>query len=637
MKNSARSLFSLFVTNFFGTMNDNFLKTLASFTVIGWIGDERIKSIAMGITAAALVLPQILLSPLADRLTALTSKRKIVVCAKWAELPIIGIGVLGFMLHSPWLVVGAVFLMGVQSSLFSPAKYALIRDIAGEKGISTGMGWMEGCSFLGVLTGTIAAAIIADFELAHPQWHISYVCLSAFAALGLLSSFFIRAKEEANRAIHSVNPVRYVSRMYRVTKRYEGLNVVVFALSVFWWGAASLQMGLLVYGASGQGLGLNATQTGLLLSVAAVGIVVGQILAGIVDRKRFLLGGVLFTGSIASGILFAVYFFDFSPLWFGVMLGLLAFDLGFYKLPLDTEIQKVVKGAKLNSSLAYLNQVSFLFMLFSSASYALVSYLFGMKAFFLMLAIVFAAVSVFFALSYRPVLVFTGRLIFSLRYKVRSTGLEVFDSSNKVYLVLPNHPAMVDPMLVTAELWKVPLKPLSDEAFLKNGFIAPYILDVLGAVAVPDLRKHKTRTGAGIARGLADVVKNALKDGKNVIFYPSGHIWTEPKEEIGTRQLAYNVCKSLQELKSAGTDVAVVGIRTSGLWGSIWSRKGRKSSPPFAETLLKSVFLWLFYAPFAKRRRVDMHIEDLTDDVRLWAEGTRLEFNARLEEWYAKA
>ena len=75
MKNS---FMPLYVTNFFGTLNDNFLKTLAGFTVIGWIADERVKSLAMGVTAGALVLPYILCSPLADRLTAVWEKKKIV-------------------------------------------------------------------------------------------------------------------------------------------------------------------------------------------------------------------------------------------------------------------------------------------------------------------------------------------------------------------------------------------------------------------------------------------------------------------------------------------------------------------------------------------------------------------------------
>ena len=232
MKNN--SFLPLYVTNFFGTLNDNFLKTLASFTVIGWLSDERVKSVAMGVTAGALVLPYILCSPLADRLTAVFPKRRIVRFAKWAELPIMAVAIAGFAMKSPWLVIGAILLMGLQSSLYSPAKYALVRDIGGEARISTGMGGMEGVSFLGVLMGTVVGAVVAD----RAGMETKYILLVAFATLGLLASYTIRAKEELNRSLHAINPIRYIARAYRMAGRYDGLNAVIFTLSVFWWGAA---------------------------------------------------------------------------------------------------------------------------------------------------------------------------------------------------------------------------------------------------------------------------------------------------------------------------------------------------------------------------------------------------------------
>ena len=667
MKNS---FIPLFTTNFFGTLNDNFLKTLASFTVIGWIADERVKSLAMGVTAGALVLPYILCSPLADRLTAVWEKKKIVRLAKWAELPIMAVAIAGFAIQSPWLVIGAVLLMGLQSSLYSPAKYALVRDIGGEARISTGMGGMEGVSFLGVLMGTVAGAVVADhahltIEIPRTSasdvttyivWDLRNVLLLVFAVLGLLASYTVRAKEELNRSLHAINPVRYIRRAYRMAGRYDGLNAVVFTLSVFWWAAAMLQMGLLVYGKSEAGLGLDATRTGMLLCGAAVGIVAGQVIAGFVDRRRFLLGATLLTGWIAAALLAVLYFAPMPPKLFGVVLGLLAFDLGFFKLPFDAEIQKVVKGPKLNTILAYFNQVSFLFMLAASGCYALVSWAFGPKAFLLLLAIVFVAAPFMFAFSYRSVLLFTGRWIFARRYKVAVDGMEEVlgtelemtggtsetgetgacparharpASPFRAYLVLPNHPAMVDPMLVSVAFWKAPLRPLCDESFFKAGIVAPHVLKTLGAIAVPDLRKHRTAKGASIARGLGDIVKNTLSDGGNVIFYPSGHIQTEPdREDIGTRQLAYNICGDLPR------GVRVIGVRTRGLWGSIWSRAGRKASPSFVPTFIKSVFLWFLWSPFVPRRRVTMHVEDITDRAREWAKLTRLEFNARLNEWY---
>ena len=626
MKNN--SFLPLYVTNFFGTLNDNFLKTLASFTVIGWLSDERVKSLAMGVTAGALVLPYILCSPLADRLTAVWPKRRIVRAAKWAELPIMVVAIAGFALHSPWFVIGAVLLMGLQSSLYSPAKYALVRDIGGAERISTGMGGMEGVSFLGVLLGTVAGGLVADLQVRHPEWNLAYCCLATFAVLGLAASYTVRAKEELNRSFHAINPIRYIARAYRMAGRYDGLNAVIFTLSIFWWGAAMLQMGLLVYGKAEAGLNLSDTGTGVLLCGAAVGIVAGQIVAGFVDRRRFLLGATLLTGWIAAALLGVLYFAALSPRWFGVALGLLAFDLGFFKLPLDAEIQKVVKGPKLNTMLAYFNQVSFLFMLAASGCYALVSWAFGPKAFLLLLAVVFLVAPFLFVFSYRSVLLCVGRWVFAWRYRVEIDGLKSV-AQDKPLLVLPNHPAMVDPMLVGVTFWKTPLKPLSDELFFHTGIVAPWVLKTLGAVAVPDLRKHRTAQGATIARGLGDIVKSTLEDGGNVIFYPSGHIQTEPEhEDIGTRQLAYNMCGDLPE------GVRVICVRTRGLWGSIWSRKGRKTSPSFVPTFIKSVFLWFFWSPFVPRRRVTMHIEDLTDRVKEWSNLTRLEFNRKLEEWY---
>ena len=622
------SFLPLYVTNFFGTLNDNFLKTLASFTVIGWLSDERVKFIAMGVTAGALVLPYILCSPLADRLTAVWRKKKIVRIAKWAELPIMAVAIAGFAFHSPWLVIGAVLLMGLQSSLYSPAKYALVRDIGGEGRISTGMGGMEGVSFLGVLMGTVAGAVVSDPKIVHQDWHLQYYALAGFAALGLAASYTIRAKEELNRALHAVNPIRYIRRAYRMAGRYNGLNAVIFTLSVFWWCAAMLQMGLLVYGKSKFGLNLSETMTGALLCAAAVGIVAGQVIAGFVDKRRFLLGATLLTGWIAGALLLVLYFVPMSPVAFGIVLGLLAFDLGFFKLPFDAEIQKVVKGPKLNTMLAYFNQVSFLFMLAASGCYALVSWAFGPKAFLLLLAVVMLVVPFLFVFSYRSVLLCTGRWIFARRYRVEADGLPAV-AQDKPLLVLPNHPAMVDPMLVSLMFWKTPLKPLSDELFFHTGIVAPRVLKTLGAVPVPDLRKHRTAKGATIARGLGDIVKNTLADGGNVIFYPSGHIQTEPEhEDIGTRQLAYNICGDLPP------GVRVIGVRTRGLWGSVWSRAGRKDSPAFVPTFVKSVLLWFFWSPFVPRRRVAMHVEDLTDHVKEWSKGTRLEFNAKLNEWY---
>ncbi|MBR4172704.1 MAG: MFS transporter [Kiritimatiellae bacterium] len=622
--NDKRSFFPLFLTNFFGVLNDNFLKTLAGFIVIGWIPDERIQSVAMGCTAGALVLPYIFFSPLADALLLRHSKRQIVRIAKWAELPIMLVAVIGFLCHSVAIVIFSVLLMGVQSSLYSPAKYALVRDIGGMSRVSTGMGGMDGLSFLGVLLGTVLAAFVVDRA---PAW-MQYACLWLFAFAGLAFSYTIRAKEEIPTERRSVNPFVFLKSVHSIVSRYRGLHAVIYTLSIFWWTGSMLQIGLLIYGK--QVLQLDSFHTGLMLALAAVGIVAGNLAAGAIADKHFLIGGTLLSGGISSALLLVLYFCPLSLTAFHVVLVLLAFLLGVFKLPLDAEVQKRVAGPTLNCVLAYLNQVSFLFILAASIVFSLVSIAFGPRAFLLLLGIVLAITSVWFTFNYRSVLCFVGRWIFRRRYDVRVDGLETLETG-KTYLVLPNHPAIVDPMLVCAELYRTPLRPLSDELFFNRGGISRKVLTVLDSVLVPDLRKHATAGRAKVARALNSIVTSALAEGMPVIFYPSGHIWTNGQEEIGTRQLAYNVCRELPP------DVEVIGVCTTGLWGSIWSRAGRDSSPPFGPTLAKSVLLWFCCLITRRKRHVTMHLENLTSRVKEWCTLTRLEFNKNLEAWYRTA
>ncbi|MFR7811266.1 MAG: MFS transporter [Butyricimonas faecihominis] len=131
-----KNWFSLFFTNYLGVLNDNFLKTLACFICIAWVGKEN-ESMVVTLASAALVIPYLLFSPLAGRLAKIYKKRKIVVWAKFAEMLIMVVAAAGFLTHSTGLVLSSILLMGLQSALFSPSKYGLIRDIGGEEGFLT--------------------------------------------------------------------------------------------------------------------------------------------------------------------------------------------------------------------------------------------------------------------------------------------------------------------------------------------------------------------------------------------------------------------------------------------------------------------------------------------------------------------
>lgn len=615
MKNKFTALFS---TNFFGVMNDNFLKSLACFIAIHWVAAED-ASFVVSAAAASLVLPYIFLSPLAGKWAYLFSKKKIVVYCKIAEVPIMVIAVAGFLLQSVWVVIFAIFLMGTQSALYSPAKYGLIKEVGGEENLPFGVGGFEAVSFFGMLSGTLIAAFLS----ARVSMSVLYILLGAFAIAGLILSLTIKVRHEykGDEAPNSVNPLRFLKETHRQAKRYDGLNTLIFGLSLFWWLVASLQIGLMVY--CQMTMGLSAWQTGVMLSLAAIGVTAGCLLAGIFEKKGFIYRWVVPSSLGISGLLLVLFFIQTTPLLFGIILFILSLLCGFFKVPLDTSIQQKVKGAFLAPILAYFNQVSFIFILFSSATLSLISLFLPAKYLFLVLGIVFFLVPTYIAFGVRPLLCYCARWVLHLRYKVTVKGLENIDP-NKTYLILPNHQAVVDPVILFSEFYKEDIRPVVDEIYFTSP-LAGSVIRLFNGIPVPDL--ERSREGVTQAMALESISSEALKSGQTILLYPSGRITVDGTERIGNKQLAYKLCKELPD------HVEVLGVRISGLWGSVWSRYGRPDTPPLLPTLFKVLLSGKLIRK--KRRKVDIEVVNITEKVKAWAQGEKLEFNKSLEDFYA--
>lgn len=197
-------------------------------------------------------------------------------------------------------------------------------------------------------------------------------------------------------------------------------------------------------------------------------------------------------------------------------------------------------------------------------------------------------------------------------YDVRITGEELL-RDNSVHLVLPNHTAYMDPLILFSELWWLPISPMVDELFMRH-WLYGRVLRLGDAIEVPDLNKSamSREEGAAAASQLSRIAIDSLAQGKQICFYPSGHVKTIDKEVIGNRRMAYEVCKELPQ------GVRVILCRMKGLESSRWSRLKPKK--------------WKW------RRTVTLHFEDHTDELRNWAQTLdRRAFNEKLENWYNEA
>src|SRR5690606_11452952 len=123
-----RSYWPLFWTQFLGACNDNVLKNafviLVAYRSIAVFGitPEQVVVAASGVY----ILPFLLFSPIAGQLCDKYRKTELMRWVKFAEVFIMGIGAIGFVWPSYELLLGVLFLMGVHSAFFGPAKYSVI-------------------------------------------------------------------------------------------------------------------------------------------------------------------------------------------------------------------------------------------------------------------------------------------------------------------------------------------------------------------------------------------------------------------------------------------------------------------------------------------------------------------------------
>ena len=217
------------------------------------------------------------------------------------------------------------------------------------------------------------------------------------------------------------------------------------------------------------------------------------------------------------------------------------------------------------------------------------------------------------------------RGLLHLRYRVTIDGLEAARALRGPTLVLPNHPAYIDPPTVLSHvILEKPLRPLVFSGMYRLLPLQP-LMGLAAAFEVPDLSAH-SREAATKTKDLVDAVADRLRQGDSFLIYPSGRLQRGNREVVGA-------ARAVHELLTRCPDVNVVLIRTRGVWGSMFSCASDGKIPNLVAAAGRSAG-WLLASLvfFLPRRAVHLHVEVVPRD-RLPLE-SREAFNTFLERWY---
>ncbi len=273
----------LFVVQFLGAFNDNVLKFallfLANFTIYVEQPEqaEKLATIATGI----FILPYFFLSSIAGQLADGIDKGRLIRWVKGAEIGIMALGLYGLWTHSISLLLVALFLMGVHSTIFGPVKYSIIpQHLRGDE-IMGGTGLIEAGTFVAVLGGQLLAGIIAP-------WEAGLVAM-ALAVAGFVASLAIpAAPPEVGLQRIDWNIARGTWNILKTANGGRGVWLAILGISWFFAAGAVLvsEFAPLVSGT----LGADQQVVTLFLlvfslSVAAGSLTVNRLLRGEVSAR----------------------------------------------------------------------------------------------------------------------------------------------------------------------------------------------------------------------------------------------------------------------------------------------------------------------------------------------------------------
>jgi acyl carrier protein len=216
------------------------------------------------------------------------------------------------------------------------------------------------------------------------------------------------------------------------------------------------------------------------------------------------------------------------------------------------------------------------------------------------------------------------RTLLALRYRIRVIGLDKIRQRGTAGIVfLPNHPALIDPVIVTATLFRhFRPRALADKDQVDRPFVR-FLARRVGVVPIPDIRKYGPGAKSEVEARVNEVYQGLKRDG-NMLLYPSGHLYRTKFEDLRGNSGVETI---LREVPGA----RVVLVRTRGLWGSRLSMVSG-DAPNVARVIGRGI--WELLASFlflAPKREVTLEFFE-PDDLPRTADRNSL--NAYIERYY---
>jgi acyl-[acyl-carrier-protein]-phospholipid O-acyltransferase/long-chain-fatty-acid--[acyl-carrier-protein] ligase len=592
----------LFWCQFFSAFSDNFLKNSLVFLILFHVAAGSAEAL-ITLAAAVFIAPYFFLSALGGQLADRYDKAKIAQKLKLAEIGIALIAVLGFALHSVFLLFVVLFLFGVIAALFGPIKYGILPDHLARAELPAGNALVEGATFIAILLGTIVGGIAAK-NGGDPTRFSALMIVFSLLCWG--ASLFIPPTGEAAPDL-KVEPNVLVSTAGLLKFLREDPRLWWGALVTSWFwlvGAVALSlMPPLVKNV----LGGNEDVVTTCLAIFSVSIAIGSGIAAWLAAGRIIL-----LPTVIAGVLLALFAFDlgFSTLGrtpgaplagylalfstgrgirFAVDLAGLAIAGGMFIVPTFAAVQAWAGADRRARVVAAVNVLNAAFIAGGTLLVAVLQ-IAGATTSQLLLLLAAACLGVAIAVGRTmpaSALADSLSIIYRTLFRMEVKGIEHLNNAGSRLIIALNHVSFLDAGLAMSLCHRKPVFAI-DVAVAKRWWVKPFLY-VMPAIPLDPLKPMALR----------DLI-DAVKAGDALIIFPEGRLTV-----TGSLMKVYDGAAMVADK----SDAEIVPVRIEGLEQTPFSRLSktqvrRRWFPKVKVTVLEPVKLTVDPDVKGRKRRI---------------------------------
>ena len=386
-----RRFAAYFWTQFLGAANDNLFKIGLVIWVTYQVQVRWLPSAMAGLAVAAVfILPFLLFSASSGQLADRWPKDQLMRAVKTLEIGIMALAWLGFEWTQVGVLLACIFLMGLHSTVFGPAKYAYLPQVLSDAELAGGTGMVEMGTFVAILLGQMAGGLLITVPDIGPRC-VAIACLTV-AIAGRICASHIDPLPATDPQLHfNWNPFTETWRNLQKSRGDRQVFQALLGISWMWFfGAVFLSQYPtlardLLHG--------DAHVASLVLVVFSIGLGLGSLLCEILNRRHMEIGLVplgalgmtvfcldlypalnhiaalptVATGTRADNMLNIGQFLTQPANWRVLIdMGLVSLFTGLFSVPLYTLIQLRSPATHRSRVVAANNILNALFMIASS-------------------------------------------------------------------------------------------------------------------------------------------------------------------------------------------------------------------------------------------------------------------------------